>query len=214
MAFNRYYNRADEDAKASRHGPAAPPPLVPSTSFTQFRPFTVMAATTGSGKTSSAHGQMDLKSMAQHDPFCRACKEFHDWVNKQQQVRPQTAQNNARGLAAQHGCPLDREELGRASWGLLHSMAGYFPDHPSAEQQQEMKQFINLFGKYFPCRHCSEDFVQRLRVNPPDTKNRQVFSRWLCEIHNDVNRKLGKPTFDCSLVDGRWRDGWPDGSCD
>lgn len=30
----------------------------------------------------------------------------------------------------------------------------------------------------------------------------------------EVNRKLGKPDFDCSLVDERWRDGWKDGSCD
>jgi len=33
-------------------------------------------------------------------------------------------------------------------------------------------------------------------------------------MHNIVNMKIGKPKFDCSLVNERWRDGWKDGSCD
>ena len=36
----------------------------------------------------------------------------------------------------------------------------------------------------------------------------------MCEMHNRVNVKLGKPEFDCSKVFQRWRDGWEDGSCD
>lgn len=47
-----------------------------------------------------------------------------------------------------------------------------------------------------------------------DTSSRYNFSQWMCRLHNDVNRKLGKPEFDCSKVDERWRDGWKDGSCD
>ena len=38
---------------------------------------------------------------------------------------------------------------------------------------------------------------------------------WLCKIHNEVNEMLGKPSFDCSRVLERWRDGPADGvSCD
>ena len=28
----------------------------------------------------------------------------------------------------------------------------------------------------------------------------------LCSMHNDVNKRLGKPMFDCSQADARWRD--------
>jgi len=36
----------------------------------------------------------------------------------------------------------------------------------------------------------------------------------MCQQHNVVNRKLGKPEFDCRKVLERWKDGPKDGRCD
>ena len=58
-------------------------------------------------------------------------------------------------------CPLDAAELGRSTWGLLHSMAAYYPDKPSDKQQKEMSQFINIFSRFYPCDVCAEDLREK-----------------------------------------------------
>lgn len=57
-------------------------------------------------------------------------------------------------------------------------------------------------------------FHFRLKETPIQASSQELLSQWLCRLHNKVNVKLGKPEFDCSKVNERWRDGWLDGSCD
>jgi len=37
--------------------------------------------------------------------------------------------------------------------------------------------------------------------------SRERFGLWMCMAHNAVNTKLGKPEFDCSKWEDRWRTG-------
>ena len=57
-------------------------------------------------------------------------------------------------------CPVDRDELGRATWTFLHTMAAYYPEKPTTVQQQEMKTMMKTFSKYYPCDDCSYHMIE------------------------------------------------------
>lgn len=117
-------------------------------------------------------------------------------------------------LAYMHsGCPANRKEVGRATWAFLHTMAAYYPENPTDAQQKEMHDFMLALGRVYPCGYCADRTSEEMVVNPPRTQNQTVFAQWMCEIHNEVNERLGKPVFDCSKVGERWKYGPPDGSC-
>ena len=101
--------------------------------------------------------------------------------------------------------PPDITSLGNAGWSIIHSFASYFPDKPTDYQKKHAKQFISNFSHLFPCNYCAKDFRTYIKENPVKTDTRDSFCQWTCEAHNDVNVKLGKPEFDCSEFDKRWK---------
>ncbi|XP_015916991.1 FAD-linked sulfhydryl oxidase ALR isoform X2 [Parasteatoda tepidariorum] len=144
---------------------------------------------------------------------CRACTDFKTWTKQQSNSQNKKILENGK-LEVSKECPLDREELGKNTWSFLHTLAAYFPDKPSEGQKTDMKTFITLFSKFYPCKICAEDMQKDLTTDPPAVNSRHDLSQWMCQYHNKVNEKLGKPLFDCSKVDERWLHGWKDGSCD
>ncbi|KAJ5357632.1 FAD dependent sulfhydryl oxidase Erv1 [Penicillium brevicompactum] len=115
-------------------------------------------------------------------------------------------------------CPPDVEALGRSTWTLLHSMAATYPEKASIDHQNNMQGFLKFFSKLYPCWVCADDFQTWMAHpsgrNQPKLGSRKEFGWWMCEAHNEVNRKLGKKEFDCRFWEERWRTGWKDGRCD
>lgn len=111
-------------------------------------------------------------------------------------------------------CPPDVEVLGRSTWTLLHSIAATYPEAATKSQQSDLLSFVGLFSKLYPCWVCAEDFRGYVGREQPRVGGREEFGQWLCGAHNEVNRKLGKPVFDCAKWDERWRTGPKDGRCD
>jgi len=161
---------------------------------------------------------------------CRSCTSAADWIAMAKVSKKNdsagsfstatTAASTTSSLAPVVGprtdCPPDVEELGRSTWTLLHSISATYPPKASPTQQSEMKQFLGLFAKLYPCWFCADDFRSWMSVkgNEPKVEGQDALGTWMCEAHNEVNRKLGKPMFDCNLWKERWKDGWKDGRCD
>lgn len=145
---------------------------------------------------------------------CRACNTLVDFQMVTGKKKAGQAAVAAAAVAtkpkqeAKHEQPPDVEVIGRSSWTLLHSIAATYPETPTTKEQADLKQFLKLFGKFYPCWFCAEDFEGYMTKHQPKTATQDDFGKWLCEAHNEVNVKLGKPKFDCNLWKKRWRDGW------
>ena len=95
----------------------------------------------------------------------------------------------------------------RPTWTFAHTTAAYYPESPTTTQRAHMLQLLHALPQLYPCSHCAEDLGTRMQRRPPDVRSRAALAAWLCATHNEVNAKLGKPSFDCARVDERWRDG-------
>jgi hypothetical protein len=53
-----------------------------------------------------------------------------------------------------------KEELGRATWVFLHTLAAQFPEHPSRQQQRDARQLMDCFTRIYPCADCAQHFQE------------------------------------------------------
>jgi len=84
---------------------------------------------------------------------------------------------------------------GPGLWFFLHKISFNYPHKPTAEQKKHYKNFILQLKYILPCRYCRENFKKNLKALPlrkKDLKNRANFSRWVYNLHELVNKMLGK----------------------
>ena len=98
-----------------------------------------------------------------------------------------------------------KEDVGRATWTFLHTLAAQYPDKPSFQQKRDAKQLIDILTRMYPCGECAEHFTQVVKAHPPVVSSREEFSQWMCRVHNVVNRSIGKPEFNCRYISSRWQ---------
>ncbi|KAK3384761.1 ERV/ALR sulfhydryl oxidase domain-containing protein [Podospora didyma] len=145
---------------------------------------------------------------------CRTCNSGADFAAWTSQAKSSLKAPARKASSISKDCPPDVAALGQSSWTLLHSIAATYPTTPTTTEQSDIKSFMKLFSKLYPCWVCAEDFQHYIQKKEVRAGSRDEFGNWLCEAHNEVNKKLGKATFDCSKWEERWRTGWKDGRCD
>ncbi|EFW99781.1 FAD dependent sulfhydryl oxidase [Grosmannia clavigera kw1407] len=93
-----------------------------------------------------------------------------------------------------------KQELGRASWRLMHTMMARFPEEPTFDESLALKTYVQLFARLYPCGDCAAHFQTLLQKYPPQTSSRTAAAGWACFVHNEVNKRLRKNIFDCATI--------------
>ncbi len=129
---------------------------------------------------------------ATHDPKVKCCGELlpAGFVKNTRQVVAN------RSIDYRYTERLSKEqwvELYRAHWESLHRIPQQLPTWTAREGKRLYKRWretIPVTG----C-DCGRKWNEIERENPPDTSSQEAFFEWSVKVHNEVNKKLGKPFF-------------------
>ncbi|KLO15085.1 hypothetical protein SCHPADRAFT_927368 [Schizopora paradoxa] len=100
-----------------------------------------------------------------------------------------------------------KRALGQAAWKLMHTMTLRYPENPTSDEREALKAYFHLQARLYPCGECAAEFQQLLVKLPPQlrkTSSRRSAALWLCHVHNEVNKRLEKPIFDCAHLDSTY----------
>ena len=85
---------------------------------------------------------------------------------------------------------------GPGLWLSLHCIAQNYPWDPDSQKKEDYLNYFRLIGKVLPCRYCRESYQNFIKepgtiLNEKVMENRKTLTKWLYDIHNKVNKKLG-----------------------
>ena len=84
---------------------------------------------------------------------------------------------------------------GPAAWHLLHTISFNYPINPTEENKKQYKEFVESLKNVLPCKYCRMNLENNLRahpIKPCHMKNRDTFSRYIYNLHEIINKMLGK----------------------
>ena len=84
---------------------------------------------------------------------------------------------------------------GPSLWHTLHTISFNYPIKPTQQDKTNYKRFIMDLKNILPCKYCRMNFKKNLKTLPLTVKalkNRSNFSRWMYNMHEIINKMLGK----------------------
>jgi hypothetical protein len=84
---------------------------------------------------------------------------------------------------------------GPALWHYIHAMSFNYPVNPTTEDKKHYRDFIYNLRYVLPCKYCRINLTNNLkqkRLLACHMKNRSTFSKYVYELHELVNKMLGK----------------------
>ena len=85
--------------------------------------------------------------------------------------------------------------FGPATWHLLHCMSFNYPENPTLCEKENYKNFVLSLKNILPCGKCRtnlEKNFEKLPLTMEQMNSRDTFSRYIYELHEIVNKMLGK----------------------
>ncbi len=86
---------------------------------------------------------------------------------------------------------------GPCMWFFLHTISFNYPVNPSQLEKEKYRDFILNLMYVLPCKYCRINLKNNLKKHPLTIgimKNRDTFSKYIYDLHQDVNRMLKKKT--------------------
>lgn len=84
---------------------------------------------------------------------------------------------------------------GPAQWHFLHTMSFNYPINPTLEDKKHYRDYIYNLRYVLPCKYCRINLTNNLKKKPLQMchmASRATFSRYVYELHELVNKMLGK----------------------
>ena len=84
---------------------------------------------------------------------------------------------------------------GPSLWHYMHTMSFNYPIKPTDKDKKYYKDFIINLQNVLPCKYCRDNLKKNFKGHPLrmcDMKNRDTYSRYVYELHETVNKMLGK----------------------
>lgn len=93
-------------------------------------------------------------------------------------------------------------EWGPGGWTFLHTLTFNYPLQPTDDDKQRYISFFGSLKDILPCIYCRESFEIYTKYLPLESflDSREGITYWLYRIHNLVNQKIFKKTFDFNHV--------------
>lgn len=80
---------------------------------------------------------------------------------------------------------------GPVLWRAIHELAAGYPDAPSPARQSATRLLFSALAGALPCDDCGAHFADLVPMI--DVRSRDALLRSTVDVHNAVNRRLGKP---------------------
>ena len=88
-----------------------------------------------------------------------------------------------------------KHEWGTFLWGFLHTIS-IIDFEDNTDFARECLKQLDAVQSIIPCHSCAEHYRDQLRLlSAVDLGERLALFKWTCDLHNQVNLRLGKPTW-------------------